>query len=426
MPPAEQELSGVRFLDDERRALANLAEQFSVPPADLGVISLHLSDLDVLPQEIARRHKVLPLLVRAELIFLAMVDPSDRQAIEEVEFVCGRRVVPFVSDADRLAGLVDSAYAARAHGDDILPAEQPSVPFQLPSHLTVPPAPIPPGPAQVVNVGAPSNPTPDTAVTLRPPKTETARLVFVIDPDANTRDATTSALRDHGYRVEPFDRASTVLSAVAREHPALVIIDPALPDQHGFDLCAALRARADLAVVIVTDEPPGWRLADDLADSLSVRAFVRKSTLPAELAARVTEVLSTVDSPRPSSEPDAALPPAADAALTASTEAYQRGDLDGAIAALDSALRDAPNAWRLRYHLALLLSRNGEVFRAVQQLEASVSVHHGFYPALKNLALLYERVGFRRKAIEAWERSLPVAPDAPTRASIKDHLVTLL
>jgi len=40
--------------------------------------------------------------------------------------------------------------------------------------------------------------------------------------------------------------------------------------------------------------------------------------------------------------------------------------------------------------------------------------------------VLYQKVGFRNKAIEAWERALRVAPDDPTRQSIKEHLVGLL
>ncbi|MEZ4405209.1 MAG: response regulator [Polyangiales bacterium] len=434
---AATELSGVRVPDDERRALANLAEQFSVPPADLGAITLQLSDLDVLPLEIARRHKVLPMLVRGDAVFLAMTDPGDRQAIEEVEFVCGRRVVAFVADAERLAALVDTAYDARARGEDVLPAERPSVAPSLPPHLSVPPAPLPPStsrqrpssqrnPAVTAAPAGPTPPAPPAAPTVAPPARASAvpsaaQLVFVVDADTTARESARASLREKGYRAEGFARASTAREAAARERPALIVLDPALPDQHGFDLCAALKPLGDIPVVVVSAELHGWRLAQDLADTLSVRALLRKPVGVADLAAKVGSALAGED-------PDAqgALPPAVDAALAASTEAYQRGDLDGAVAAIEQGLLVAPEAWRLRYHLALLLSRKGEVFRALRELEASVETHHRFFPALKNLALLYERAGFRRKAVEAWERALAVAPDAPTRASIKDHLLTLL
>ena len=45
---------------------------------------------------------------------------------------------------------------------------------------------------------------------------------------------------------------------------------------------------------------------------------------------------------------------------------------------------------------------------------------------MKNLALLYQKAGFKFKAIETWERSLHYCPDDETRESIKTHLVTML
>ena len=50
----------------------------------------------------------------------------------------------------------------------------------------------------------------------------------------------------------------------------------------------------------------------------------------------------------------------------------------------------------------------------------------GMFPAVKNLAILYQKAGFRNKAVEMWERALSLAPDEPTRHSIKEHLLNLL
>jgi hypothetical protein len=45
---------------------------------------------------------------------------------------------------------------------------------------------------------------------------------------------------------------------------------------------------------------------------------------------------------------------------------------------------------------------------------------------LKNLAVLYEKAGFRNKAVEVWERAASAAPDSETREQIKQHLLGLL
>jgi Tfp pilus assembly protein PilF len=76
--------------------------------------------------------------------------------------------------------------------------------------------------------------------------------------------------------------------------------------------------------------------------------------------------------------------------------------------------------------LALLYGKNGQIYDGMQELERAIDLHPRQYPALKNLAVLYEKAGFKNKAVEMWERSLSVAPDDATRTSLKDHLRKLI
>ena len=85
-----------------------------------------------------------------------------------------------------------------------------------------------------------------------------------------------------------------------------------------------------------------------------------------------------------------------------------------------------PLAYRLRYHLALIYGKQGQIYDGITELERAVDLNPKHFPALKNLAVLYEKAGFRHKAIEMWERCVHVAPDAETRESIKAHLLKLL
>ena len=79
----------------------------------------------------------------------------------------------------------------------------------------------------------------------------------------------------------------------------------------------------------------------------------------------------------------------------------------------DSPLRDA-------------LAEKEALYDAIQELETVLSIRSSFFPALKNLAVLYQNAGFRNKALEMWERCLAAAPDEETRQSIKRHLVAVL
>jgi len=85
-----------------------------------------------------------------------------------------------------------------------------------------------------------------------------------------------------------------------------------------------------------------------------------------------------------------------------------------------------PLAYRLRFHLGLLFGKKGAMYEAIQELEKAVELSPKSFPALKNLAVLYEKAGFRNKALEAWERTATAAPDGVTREQIKQHILGLL
>jgi tetratricopeptide (TPR) repeat protein len=70
--------------------------------------------------------------------------------------------------------------------------------------------------------------------------------------------------------------------------------------------------------------------------------------------------------------------------------------------------------------------RKGQVYDAISELERAVEINARHFPAVRNLAILYQKAGFRNKATETWERALNVAPDDVTRQSIKQHLLGLL
>ena len=85
-----------------------------------------------------------------------------------------------------------------------------------------------------------------------------------------------------------------------------------------------------------------------------------------------------------------------------------------------------PLAYRLHFHLGLLYGKQGQVYEAIAELETAVDINANHFPAVKNLAILYQKAGFRNKATEMWELGLKLAPDEATRMTIKEHLLNLL
>ncbi|HLV19268.1 MAG TPA: response regulator, partial [Polyangiaceae bacterium] len=81
-------------------------------------VCVKLSDLDLLPREIAQRHLILPVLSRGERLFVAMANPKEKKVIDELEFVTGKRVYPYVALERPLSATIEQAYARKARGDD--------------------------------------------------------------------------------------------------------------------------------------------------------------------------------------------------------------------------------------------------------------------------------------------------------------------
>ncbi len=104
---------------DDEEGLAELAQAHGVPAVDLTRVVITLSDLDLLPRPAAEAMQLLPIAVHADVIVVAMVDPSDRKAIDELEFVTGRAVSARVAPPVILAMALAGAYDAKEAGAEV-------------------------------------------------------------------------------------------------------------------------------------------------------------------------------------------------------------------------------------------------------------------------------------------------------------------
>src|SRR6478736_3268510 len=110
-------------------ALKALSEQYGIPGIDLTQIFLKLDDLEILPREIAEKHLILPVLVRDDRLFIAMGNPREKKVIDELEFVTGKKVYPYVALDAALTHVISEAYGRKARGDAL--TEEPSGPLDF-------------------------------------------------------------------------------------------------------------------------------------------------------------------------------------------------------------------------------------------------------------------------------------------------------
>ena len=113
--------------------------------------------------------------------------------------------------------------------------------------------------------------------------------VLVVDDDASLAEMLTIVLRQEGFESRMCTRGDEALGLFRRFRPDVVLLDLMLPGKSGLDVCKALRATTDVAIIMITarvdeiDRLLGLELgADD---------YICKPFSPREVVARVKAVL---------------------------------------------------------------------------------------------------------------------------------------
>lgn len=85
-------------LIDEKTLVKFLAKQLGVPPVDLSTLKTIPQDvLSLIPAEMAYRYQILPLGRKGNILFIAMVDPTNIAVIEEIKFSTGLEISPAIA-----------------------------------------------------------------------------------------------------------------------------------------------------------------------------------------------------------------------------------------------------------------------------------------------------------------------------------------
>ena len=123
----------------------------------------------------------------------------------------------------------------------------------------------------------------------------TSDRVLVCDPSPQSQRALRVILREAGYEVVLTATGRDALAAAARERPRAVILELALPDLDGIEVCRRLRRRVEAPIVVLSaldDEEKKIAALMCGADD-----YVTKPFSPRELLARLAARLRAGPSP---------------------------------------------------------------------------------------------------------------------------------
>jgi CheY-like chemotaxis protein len=266
-----------------------------------------------------------------------------------------------------------------------------------------------------------------SSVSLIPRSADAKARILIVDDEDDIRRLLRRVLAERGYEIVEAKKGLDALKLVRAHVPDLLLLDAMLPEVHGFDICRRIKGSkryGHIPIIMVSAIYRGWRFAEDLKTSYGVEAFLEKPFKIGDVLVAVERALAGRESDAPIEDDE--LSREANDALQHGIDAYQAGDLNRAIGFLQQGITVDPLSFKLHYHLGLLYGRRENVFEAIHELETAVDLQSRHFSALKNLAVLYQRAGFKHKAIEMWERALGAAPDDETRAGIKEHLMSLL
>jgi type IV pilus assembly protein PilB len=99
-------------LADARSIAVAASHEFGVPLLDLDAIDVDIDVIRAVDQKLINKHRVLPLVQRGQRLFLAIADPTNLAAIDDIKFQTSLRIDPVVVEQDKLEERIVKAIEA--------------------------------------------------------------------------------------------------------------------------------------------------------------------------------------------------------------------------------------------------------------------------------------------------------------------------
>jgi DNA-binding response OmpR family regulator len=424
-------------LAGEEDLLLALGEQLGLPAVDLSRSIIALEHIDIIPEPVAVENSILPVFADDDRVILAMANPGDQRTIDEVQFVTGRKVEAYVVLEARLKKVIKETYATRKR--------DPSVKFYFGERSSFPEGKEDPNgfmayvtqqlPEPDVDIEAE-----EELITIEVSLSDEVeageeeevafedgdqRSVLVVDDEPDIVRLLEKSLTAEGFRVITATRGLEALQAVKQHNPVLVLLDAMLPEIHGFEICKKIKSSkrfGHVPVIMISAIYRGWRFAEDVKQTYGADDYFEKPFRIVPLLRRVRELIGAV----PTTEEQQKDQVAANEAYRKGVALYKEQKHDEAEAALREACQLDPFSANVHFALANVLLARNQVYHAMKEYETTIELKPDLFAPLRNLAILYQKKGFKNKAVEMWERALRCSPEEETRKQVREQLLKLL
>lgn len=104
----------------EKDIAAALADQYQLPFVMLSTAAIPTKTVKLIPESVARRHMVIPVSVEADTLSVAMLDPLNVFAIDELRRITGLQIKPVVSTEAEITRAINIHYEKEVSLEDMI------------------------------------------------------------------------------------------------------------------------------------------------------------------------------------------------------------------------------------------------------------------------------------------------------------------
>lgn len=113
------ELTRLGYID-ETELTGFLSSQYGVPSINLGDIELDPEVLKLIPKEVVTRHQVIPVNKSGNTLIVAMADPSNIFAVDDIKFITKFNIEVVVASEQAIADAIEKYYTSSVSFDEVM------------------------------------------------------------------------------------------------------------------------------------------------------------------------------------------------------------------------------------------------------------------------------------------------------------------
>src|SRR6202050_73018 len=112
-------LAKLGFVSDEE-ITSFLSQQYRVPTVNLDEYEIEPDILKLVPKEPCERHKVIPVSRTGNALIVAMADPTNLNAIDDLKFLTGYNIEPVIASETAIHNAIEKYYNAGPSYDEVM------------------------------------------------------------------------------------------------------------------------------------------------------------------------------------------------------------------------------------------------------------------------------------------------------------------